>query len=448
MESINTNEPLMQNQAQQPQSRNDKKLAKYGDDMANFTVANNSNITEGVVKERKVTDFGCLILFLGLFVTMAMCTVYGFKKGDVPKYLAPIDGLEQFCGIDPEVKEYPKMFLTDLLSSPTQIFKSGVCVKECPKSKTDSIACAPGYENVYPYNLCGTVNVYDTHTMLDYCLPDIGALKRDYPEYAETWSTAFKQMLSSNPAGNSIQDLYLSSRAIYWSMAMSFVYCILYIYILSAFAEYIAWALIGFIQIALIGVSGLSIVTYMSLRGTNDPNEKNALIGSVAFPILALMFCVAVWCGFNSLRIAINVIDASADFIAKTKRIIGVPVLYFFVTLLFVLVWLFCVMSINTIGDITPATDLFIQGRLVDRDNKDQSKTVAMLLLFMFFGILWIMAFIRAKTSFIVMVSACTYYFDSNKDRDGYSDVGMGFQLAYKNHAGSLAFGSCIIAII
>jgi len=46
------------------------------------------------------------------------------------------------------------------------------------------------------------------------------------------------------------------------------------------------------------------------------------------------------------------------------------------------------------------------------------------------------------------MVSATTYYFDSNKKRDGKAEVGLGFKFTYMYHAGSLAFGSFIIALI
>lgn len=66
----------------------------------------------------------------------------------------------------------------------------------------------------------------------------------------------------------------------------------------------------------------------------------------------------------------------------------------------------------------------------------------------LFFGLLWVVAFNRATSGFIVMVSATTYYFDSNEDREGYADVGLGFHLAYLSHAGSLAFGSFIVALV
>jgi len=104
-------------------------------------------------------------------------------------------------------------------------------------------------------------------------------------------------------------------------------------------------------------------------------------------------------------------------------------------------------MAINSIGEITADDGLIPQKKHVARD-EELTKRVRYVFLFMLFGILWILAFIKAKTSFITMMSATTYYFDSTKDRDGNADVGLGFKFAYMYHAGSLAFGSFIIALI
>jgi len=67
--------------------------------------------------------------------------------------------------------------------------------------------------------------------------------------------------------------------------------------------------------------------------------------------------------------------------------------------------------------------------------------------MYMFFGILWVTAFFEYCCTFVVMVSASTYYWDSNSMRDGFADVRLGFAYCFK-HFGSLAIGSFIIAII
>lgn len=67
--------------------------------------------------------------------------------------------------------------------------------------------------------------------------------------------------------------------------------------------------------------------------------------------------------------------------------------------------------------------------------------------LYMFFGILWVTAFFEYCSTFVVMVSASTYYWSSNPGDEGDSNVALGFSYCFV-HFGSLAIGSFIIALI
>jgi len=140
------------------------------------------------------------------------------------------------------------------------------------------------------------------------------------------------------------------------------------------------------------------------------------------------------------------VIDAAADFLAKTKRIIGVPVLYFVITMIVILTWMGAMMSLLSMGEVTADDD---QQKNIDYNgDKALEKKVFYMGCFMFFGLLWIINFLKAQSSMITMVSASTYYFDSNQDRDGFADVGLGFKFAFLVHAGSIALGSFVIALV
>jgi len=158
-------------------------------------------------------------------------------------------------------------------------------------------------------------------------------------------------------------------------------------------------------------------------------------------------------CGFNQLKIAIDVVDASADFLRKTKRVILVPVVYFFAQVLVVLVWMFAMICVWSIGDINAKTGIanpYHQLKTVTfaTTGKTQAGDMYILAMLMFFGLLWILAFLNAQQSFIVMVSGCSYYFDSSSEKEGNADVGTGVKMAWVNHAGSIAFGSFIIALV
>lgn len=74
---------------------------------------------------------------------------------------------------------------------------------------------------------------------------------------------------------------------------------------------------------------------------------------TILFGVLTLAFACCVVCGFRSLKLAIDVIDASADFLAETKRIIFVPVVYFVLILISISVWTGGFVSVYSLGKVT-----------------------------------------------------------------------------------------------
>jgi hypothetical protein len=82
--------------------------------------------------------------------------------------------------------------------------------------------------------------------------------EEDLPDTFKANWAAFKKAFQSNKAGSMVYDLYLSSRAIYISIGLSFVYSLLFIYLMSAFAETLAWICIFFLQIGLFLASATS----------------------------------------------------------------------------------------------------------------------------------------------------------------------------------------------
>ena len=64
-----------------------------------------------------------------------------------------------------------------------------------------------------------------------------------------------KDNFLNSAAGSFVMDMYNASDAIYISMALSIVYSVIFIYLMSWFAEVIAWCCIVLVQIGLIGMS-------------------------------------------------------------------------------------------------------------------------------------------------------------------------------------------------
>lgn len=326
-------------------------------------------------------------------------------------------------------------------------------MKTCPDggSKIDTA-------NVHP-NDVNTVNSYNNYysdeggaykskSVIDYCIPTPTAFKEQRPDDVATVENALTAMTQNGP-GKYLNDLYLSSRAIYWSMGIALVLCLAYIYLMSIFAEYLAWGIVILTQIGLLAMTAGAFVARGQLKSTQSDFEeksKSYLIFGIVGGLFALLFMCMIYCGYNQLKTAIDVIDAAADFLAKTKRIILVPILYFVITMIVIFIWMGSMMSLLSMGEVTADTN---QGKDISFNGNDKlEKQVFYMGCFMFFGLLWIVNFLKAQSSFITMVATSTYYFDSSPEKDGDADVGLGFRFAFLFHAGSLALGSFIIALV
>ena len=96
------------------------------------------------------------------------------------------------------------------------------------------------------------------------------------------------------------------------------------------------------------------------MKGSDFDADQKALLqtsyywlaGMIVVAVLSVAFLCCVICGYKSLKLAIDVIDASADFLACTKRVIFVPIFHFILSILLFSLWVGafgCVVSMNDI---------------------------------------------------------------------------------------------------
>jgi len=154
-----------------------------------------------------------------------------------------------------------------------------------------------------------------------------------------------------------------------------------------------------------------------------------------------LLFNLLMCCFWKKMKIAIAVIDATADFFVATKRIIFVSIFYFFVSVACFLIWMGCFACVISLSDISADQSSYVGKNIVP------TTQVKVLSSFMFFGLIWGLLFIKDKTVFICMCSAASYYFSSSPLKGGSGSVMRSFKFAYFKHAGSIALGSLLHAI-
>lgn len=166
------------------------------------------------------------------------------------------------------------------------------------------------------------------------------------------------------------------------------------------------------------------------------------LIATIVAGVLAGGFFLCICCGYKSLKLAIDVIDASADFLACTNRIIFVPGFFFVAQLIVVIIWVGAMMCVVSMNEIT-VDESIPQGKELKWEEKP-----FYMAMYMLFGVLWITAWFEYASTFIVMVAASTYYFNSDAGNEGDAEVGTGISWAFNYHAGSIAIGAFVIAIV
>lgn len=127
--------------------------------------------------------------------------------------------------------------------------------------------------------------------------------------------------------------------------------------------------------------------------------------------ILTLLFFCMICCFRESLTTAIDVIDASADYVEENKRVILVPNLHFILTIIVVVLWLIAFLYVVSLNEIEPG--LIPQ----TKDIVWKEKKYKYWVLYMIFGFFWTTAFIEYTSRVVVITGAVTYYFNNHKTR-------------------------------
>merc|ERR1712242_134005 len=180
---------------------------------------------------------------------------------------------------------------------------------------------------------------------------------------------------------------------------------------------------------------------------SNDEYADHLFWAAIVFWLVAVAYVIFVACCWSSLKVSIAIIETAADFFADTKRIVLVPLCYFGVAVVFFGVWVGAIIFVNSIGEIT------VESIATQSKDVEHSSATLWMMVYMWFGLFWILAFLISCNEFVVIVSTCTWYFSRKDipDDDGIpgdSEVWKGFWWSIRYHAGTLAFGSLLIAIV
>lgn len=168
--------------------------------------------------------------------------------------------------------------------------------------------------------------------------------------------------------------------------------------------------------------------------------------------VFLVIFNGVLYCKWKNIKIAIAVIDATADFFMKTPRINLVGAMYFVISAIWFCIWMALVVGMLGIAKYkwTGKDTVTHQERIIDKDDDDN--TITYMILFMTFSLLWVLVYLKESNVFVLMASVSTYYFDSDASNEGDANIMLSLKWCHQVHMGSIALGSfvhtCILIII
>jgi hypothetical protein len=228
---------------------------------------------------------------------------------------------------------------------------------------------------------------------------------------------------------------------------------------MSLFAETMSWICIIFVQISLIAASiGSYFLRFLLQDVVAEMIEKKypesminsmnyafygCYLGSAVFAIFSIIYTVSLCSNYKNLKFAINVIDASADFLADNRKIYFSACLFNGLCLFTILMWIACCYGVYSQGEIKVDT-LFPQYRTVGMDSAHWWK-----LAILFLAMIWLKEFLEVMNMFIVMHATVTYYnWVGTTESDRTANLGEAYKVAFKKHIGSIAVGAPILAFV
>lgn len=134
-----------------------------------------------------------------------------------------------------------------------------------------------------------------------------------------------------------------------WVIVVSIFLCIgltlFYLKLMDWFATTMAYLTIALVQV------GLVVIGYMAFtRGMKKESDLYTWTG-IGLWVLAAIYYLCLCCNYKSLQIAIAIVDTAADWINDTKRIVFIPIFYFFVWCLLTAGWIYCYIGVTSITD-------------------------------------------------------------------------------------------------
>lgn len=414
------------------------------------------------------TDIPCCLLFVATLIAFSILYGYGLAHGNIGKLYHGVDWRGQICGIDVPDKPY-LYWCTNSAVMGTGLslnLMNPVCVSSCPGTPSAFGVQFPVQMECAQVSGTQGLSTYKTMVMFNrYCIPDSNlfsqASQQVYSGVNASFSERLLLKLSSVP---SAWPILLGS--FFVAIILGYLFLVLlrhcarpliWISIIVVISAFIALGIYCWVNAGFLSAKLPADVQPPPGYGSRE-KQYTQIFAGIMWILAAICICIACCMGGN-ISAAAACIEVACDAMFEMPSLLLAPIVKAVLkgNALFILSYgFFACLSTVEIQTSQPAggsiaggvMDSTVQGVYRHFHLTTENKIA---LLFYVFVAYWIEYFLSALYEFVVGYAAAEYYY-APIDHDGDKDVGCcalwdAFHVGIVFHAGSLAFGSFLVAV-
>ena len=405
---------------------------------------NSKPATQGPIRQRKVTDCFCLILFLAFWLFIAFIAFYAYSKGNIDNVAKVIDSDGKPCGEGARL-EYPYIYINNPYS--TKFYSHTVCVKSCPKTNDEEIQC---YANE-DIQFCRDLTVRASYSILKrLCVPKIKEI-----------GNLVKATVHLNYVQEAVEDLREVWPMFIVAFLVGLVILTIYLCLMRCCTKVFIFLMLLLVLVGLVLLGfycwrehSRQLEKNSTLTGAaeaaNTTQEKDATeygqqqakrwkIAAICLWVAAGIFFICTLLLCSRISLAADILASAAQFVQSKPSVFVIPIFFTFMLVLFFVFWIPTFSMLSSVGDLSPdPTSVFM-------NIKWSTATWTFIYVF-FFALLWGISFNFSQEIFSIAAMTASWYFDRKSIGTIAAMRAVCWSFSY--HIGTLAFGSLLIAIL
>lgn len=428
---------------------------------------------------RRTTDVLFMLALIGVWVGMTAVGIDAGQRGSLKELLNGIDYDGRICGVSEGVGALEDLiYVNNLLN--------GVCIKNCPDETVlngqtiADLAAISGPLGSQAYSvdadgysfsgMAACIEYSGSYTLEDafnakLCAPAFETqevINRCIFKDKDTNSAILASLEENDYVRDFLTSVVVTRDVIFgFGFVIAIVLSFLFLFLLEIpfIAFILVWVTVLLVLVLIIVMGVLMVRTGRDWKDdpTKSDYEWRGLVGlGYAFCALAALYVCMIIFLRKRINLAIGLVKIAARAVGSMRSIVLLPFVLVGGLALFVLPWVFYMLSLASLGDLKinqievpdpsdPLGDDTIIVNVRTYEYDDEAKRTGWFLLF---ALLWTSQFIVAVGYLTVAVAFSSYFFARDKSRIGFWTPFTSLAFVLRYHMGTAAFGSLIIAII